>query len=171
MTTYHSPLSLFMTNKTLSGVKKHNEIHQSPKSKMGLLLYLLLSSDRLAQNCDSVMAVFMQNSSILHWAVQNHITSRNLTRHLKPLTQEIWFDFLHLYMRAHKALSNTTYSGLQVCCPESAVKLWCTCVLRMCSHCNLHVHVWVIVSVSCCLDMQQRLPASECNMSLVESCV
>ena len=165
---YQSSLSVFMTNKTLVAWKSITK--NNTKTENGQNVQVS-SSDRLAQNCDSVMAVFMQNSSILHWAVQNLITSRNLTRHLKPLTQEIWFDFLHLYMRAHKALSNTTYSGLQVCCPESAVKLWCTCVLRMCSHCNLHVHVWVIVSVSCCLDMQQRLPASECNMSLVESCV
>jgi len=80
-----------MTTKTHNDTKKHQEstkteICQQPQ-------FSLFSSSSIS--CNAFTTIFTQNSSILHLAVHNPIAFsllQNLTRHLKPVTRELWLN-------------------------------------------------------------------------------
>ena len=63
-----SPLTS-LTITRLSGVKKHHKCTELQSHRMAKISFLLLSSDRLVQNCMtlSLTMVFTLNSNILHY--------------------------------------------------------------------------------------------------------
>jgi len=103
LTLYHSPLSVFMTNNTHSGTKRHRKIRKLPNHQNVLSFFFLFFRWASSKLCDFT-TVLTQKSSISHCAVHN-LTAfsqlRSLMRCLKPVTQELWLPlqhhFLHLY--------------------------------------------------------------------------
>ena len=72
MTTYCSSSSVFMTNKTPNGMRKHCEGSKPGTRKTGeIFFFLSFFFFRQASSVlsESLTMVLVQNSSILHWAV------------------------------------------------------------------------------------------------------
>ena len=73
MTTYCSSSSVFMTNNTPSGARKHRESTRPGTRKTGEMFFflLLLSFFRRASSVlsESLTMILARNNSILHWAV------------------------------------------------------------------------------------------------------
>ena len=116
---YRSALSVFMMNNTPSGLKMHRESTEPESCQMAIMFFFSFfffffrwATSKLR---DSFTIIFVPNSSILLWAVHQHITSShlwNLTRQFKPVTEEL-HDFIFnaiffTYIHAHKSLSNET---------------------------------------------------------------
>ena len=78
MTTYHPSLSVFITNKTPSGVEKHHE--STEQGKMISFFFRRVSSNLR----ELLTVVYARNSSILYGAVHNPIMSRTSCRKSLP---------------------------------------------------------------------------------------
>ena len=77
MTTYHPSLSVFITNKTTSGVEKHHESTEPGK----MISFFRRASSNLRE---LLTVVYARNSSILYGAVHNPIMSRTSCRKSLP---------------------------------------------------------------------------------------